>query len=85
MKTFGGELDGGTPGPLGGRRLQKSPGSPGRFKVPAESLSSKLANLLGTALSVERGRIEVRFDGGEGRRGTLIPGRRHPKYMEIHQ
>ena len=35
-----------------------------RFKVPAESLSSKLANLP-DGVSVERGRIEVRFDGAK--------------------
>ena len=35
-----------------------------RFKVPAETMSAKLANLPHGA-SVERGRIEVRFDGAE--------------------
>ena len=34
------------------------------FKVPAETLSGKLANLPG-GVSVARGRIEVRFDGAE--------------------
>ena len=33
-----------------------------RFKVPAETMSAKLANLP-DGVSVERGRIEVRFDG----------------------
>ena len=35
-----------------------------RFKVPAETMSAKLANLP-EGVSVERGRIEVRFDGAE--------------------
>ena len=35
-----------------------------RFKVPAETMSAKLANLP-DGVSVERGRIEVRFDGAE--------------------
>ena len=35
-----------------------------RFKVPAETLSAKLSNLP-EGVSVERGRIEVRFDGAE--------------------
>ena len=35
-----------------------------RFKVPAETLSAKLANLP-EGVSVARGRIEVRFDGAE--------------------
>ena len=35
-----------------------------RFNVPAESLSSKLANLP-DGVSVERGRVEVRFDGAK--------------------
>ena len=35
-----------------------------RFKVPVETMSAKLANLP-EGVSVERGRIEVRFDGAE--------------------
>ena len=35
-----------------------------RFKVPAETMSAKLANLP-EGVSVARGRIEVRFDGAE--------------------
>ena len=35
-----------------------------RFKVPAETMSAKLANLP-DGVSVERGRIEVRFEGAE--------------------
>ena len=35
-----------------------------RFKVPAETMSAKLANLP-DGVSVERRRIEVRFDGAE--------------------
>ena len=35
-----------------------------RFKVPAEAMSAKLANLP-EGVSVERGRIEVRFEGAE--------------------
>ncbi len=35
-----------------------------RFKVPAETMSAKLADLPDGVL-VERGRIEVRFDGAE--------------------
>ena len=35
-----------------------------RFKVPAETMSAKLANLP-EGVSVERGRIEVRFEGAE--------------------
>ena len=35
-----------------------------RFKVPAETMSAKLSNLP-DGVSVERGRIEVRFDGAE--------------------
>ena len=35
-----------------------------RFKVPAETMSAKLANLP-AGVSVARGRIEVRFDGAE--------------------
>ena len=35
-----------------------------RFKVPAETMSAKLSNLP-DGVSIERGRIEVRFDGAE--------------------
>ena len=35
-----------------------------RFKVPAATMSAKLANLP-EGVSVARGRIEVRFDGAE--------------------
>ena len=45
--------------------LQKARLTGVRFKVPAESMSAKLANLP-DGVSVERGRIEVRFDGAEG-------------------
>ena len=42
-----------------------------RFKVPAETMSAKLADLP-DGVSVERGRIEVRFDGGGGRPGAPL-------------
>ena len=35
-----------------------------RFKVPAETMSATLSNLP-HGVSIERGRIEVRFDGAE--------------------
>ena len=35
-----------------------------RFKVPAETMSAKLADLP-EGVSIERGRVEVRFDGAE--------------------
>ena len=44
--------------------LQKARLTGVRFKVPAESMSAKLANLP-DGVSVERGRVEVRFDGAE--------------------
>ena len=44
--------------------LQKARPTGVRFKVPAGSMSAKLANLP-DGVSVERGRIEVRFDGAE--------------------
>ena len=42
-----------------------------RFKVPAETLSAKLANLP-EGVSVARGRIEVRFDGAENALARLF-------------
>ncbi len=44
--------------------LQKARLTGVRFKVPAENMSAKLANLP-DGVTVERGRIEVRFDGAE--------------------
>ena len=44
--------------------LQKARLTGVRFKVPVETMSAKLANLP-DGVSVERGRIEVRFDGAE--------------------
>ena len=44
--------------------LQKARLTGVRFKVPAETMSGKLANLP-EGVSVARGRIEVRFDGAE--------------------
>ena len=44
--------------------LQKARLTGVRFKVPAETMSAKLANLP-EGVSVARGRIEVRFDGAE--------------------
>ena len=41
-----------------------------RFKVPAETMSAKLSNLP-DGVSVERGRIEVRFDGAEDAQARL--------------
>ena len=43
-----------------------------RFKVPAETMSAKLANLP-EGVPVERGRIEVRFDGAEDALARLYP------------
>ena len=42
-----------------------------RFKVPAETMSAKLANLP-EGVSVARGRIEVRFDGAENALARLF-------------
>ena len=44
--------------------LQKARLTGVRFKVPAENMSAKLANLP-DGVTVERGRIEVRFEGAE--------------------
>ena len=44
--------------------LQKARLTGVRFKVPVETMSAKLANLP-DGVSVERGRIEVRFEGAE--------------------
>ena len=44
--------------------LQKARLTGVRFKVPVETMSAKLADLP-EGVSVERGRIEVRFDGAE--------------------
>ena len=62
-----------------------------RFKVPVETLSAKLANLP-EGVSVERGRIEVRFDGRRtpwrgstrwpGRSGTISAGSRRSSVVE---
>ena len=51
--------------------LQKARLTGVRFKVPAESMSAKLANLP-EGVSVASGRIEVRFDGAENALARLF-------------